>query len=330
MKDASIQVIHAVEKHPNADALSICSVLGFKCITKLDQYKVGDVICFIAPDSVLPDKPWAAFYRAKSSRVKAIKLRQVWSEGVIETLENVGYVYDGSLEVGQDISTAIGVTHYEPPLPQDLSAKGGLPFGIAKTDEERVEALNHPPYGEVVDILIKRDGQSASYYWYVDEEGVEHRGVLGRTMEYKPDTVNNYTQNQANHDIINRVSAFCRAHNLRGLCVRGESFGSGINRSKPNEDAKSPLSWEMYSVWLIDEHRYARKGHPLYFLTIADELRLPTVPILECDVVLTPELVAKYATGLEQINGKPFEGVVAQGAFGSCKILSKVYDSKKG
>ncbi len=148
-------------------------------------------------------------------------------------------------------------------------------------------------------------------------------------MEYKGEVVNNYTQNQANHDIINRVSSFCRAHGLRGLCVRGESFGSGINRSTPNHDAKGPLNWEMYSVWLIDGRRYARKGDPLYFLTVADELRLPTVPVLERDVVLTPELVAKYATSLEQINGKPFEGVVAQGAFGSCKILSKVYDSLK-
>jgi RNA ligase (TIGR02306 family) len=328
MKDASIQIVSAVDKHPNADSLDICSVLGFKCITKLGQYKVGDVICYIAPDSVLPEKEWSAFYRAKSSRVKAVKLRQIWSEGIIETLERVGYT--GPVEIGRDISADIGVSHYDPPLPQDLSAKGLLPFGIPKTDEERVEGLNHVPWGEIVDIGIKRDGQSASYYWYVDSDNIEHCGVLGRTMEYKSNSVNNYTQNQANYDIINKVSAFCRRRGLRGLCVRGESYGAGINRSTPNHDAKEPLRWAMYSTWLIDERQYARKGHDLYFLTIADELGLPIVPILERDVPLTPELVTKYATSIEQINGKPFEGVVAQGAFGSCKILSKSYDSKKG
>jgi RNA ligase (TIGR02306 family) len=328
MKDASIQVISAVERHPNADALSICSVLGFKCITKLDQYKVGDIICYIAPDAVLPDKEWAAFYRAKSSRTKAIKLRQVWSEGIIETLERVGYT--GPIEIGRDIGPDIGVTHYDPPLPQDLAAKGLLPFGIPKTDEERVEGLDQVPWGEKVDIFRKIDGQSASYYWYVDSDNVEHRGVLGRTLEFKTDAVNNYTQNQANHDIINKVSAFCRRHGLRGLCVRGESYGAGINKSSPNQDAKEPLSWAMFSVYLIDERRYARKGHPLYFLDIAGELGLPTVPLLDKDVEFTPALVAKYATEIETIDGKYFEGVVTQGAFGSCKIINKPYDAKKG
>lgn len=328
MKDASIQVIHAIEPHNNADSIEFACVLGFRAIVKKGQYQAGQTICFIAPDSVLPDAPWAAFYKAKSSRVRAIKLRGSWSEGVIETLENVGYT--GPIEVGLDISAAIGVTHYEPPVPQDLSAKGGLPFGIPKTDEERVEALDRIPYGEVVDIGLKIDGQSASYYWYVDEAGIEHRGVLGRTLAFKDEAINKYTQNQANHDIINKVSAFCRARGLRGLCVRGESHGSNIQAFAHNPHTKLPLDWAMYSVWLIDEHRYARKGHPLYFLTIADELRLPTVPIFERDVVLTAELVAKYAMGLEQINGKPFEGVVVQGAFGSCKVLSKLYDSKKG
>lgn len=327
MKDATIQVIKAIEPHPNADSIEFALVLGFRAIVKKGQYQAGDTICFVAPDSVLPDQPWATFYKAKNSRVRAIKLRGSFSEGIIETLANVGYT--GSIEIGRDISADIGVTHYEPPLPQDLSAKGSLPFGIPKTDEERIEALDRPPYGQVVDVLKKVDGQSASYYWYVDETGIEHRGILGRTMEYKPDTTNNYTQNQANHDVINRVSAFCRSRGLRGLCVRGESHGSGINRSAPNEDAKGHLNWAMFSVWLIDERRYARKGDPLYFLTIADELKLPTVPVLERDVELTPALVAKYAVEMETLDGKPFEGVVCQGAFGSCKILSKPYDAAK-
>lgn len=85
----------------------------------------------------------------------------------------------------------------------------------------------------------------------------------------------------------------------------------------------------MFSTWLIGEKRYARKGDPYYFLTIADELRLPTVPVLERDVVLTPELIKKYSEDLEEINGKLYEGVVIQWRGGSFKCISKKYDSLK-
>ena len=87
---ASIQRIYSVEKHPNADSLSICGILGYRCITKLDQYKVGDLVVFVEPDTVLPQVPWSVFYRSKSNRVKAVRLRGEWSEGIIESVTNVG------------------------------------------------------------------------------------------------------------------------------------------------------------------------------------------------------------------------------------------------
>jgi hypothetical protein len=56
---------------------------------------------------------------------------------------------------------------------------------------------------------------------------------------------------------------------------------------------------------------------------------LPTVPMLERDVILTPELIKQYAEDLEQINGQPFEGVVINHAGGSFKIINLAYDAKK-
>ena len=56
---------------------------------------------------------------------------------------------------------------------------------------------------------------------------------------------------------------------------------------------------------------------------------LPTVPLLERDVPLTRELIAKYTEGLTEVNGQPFEGVVINWASGSCKAINKHYDAKK-
>lgn len=324
---ASIQRIVSVEKHPNADLLSICTVLNYQCITKLDQYKPGELIAFIEPDTVLPQAPWSVFYRSKSNRVKAVRLRNVWSEGVIESLANIGYT--GPVEEGLDIAEAIGVTKYEAPMPQDLNAAGPYGFGIPKTDESRWNSVRDLPWGELVDVTLKVDGQSWSAiaaHGHVAEDGV--LAIGGRSFLYQRDTINNYTKNEQQYDVLNKLDAFCRAKGV-SLCIRGESYGAGINKSAPNMHAKQPLSLAFYSTWLIDERRYARKGDPFYIFDIAPQMGLPTVPVLEKDVPLTRELIKKYAEDLKEINGQPFEGVVLNWKNGSCKVLSKDYDSKK-
>jgi RNA ligase (TIGR02306 family) len=326
MKLASIEKVKEVIKHPNADALDILSVLGFKCIVKRDQFAVGDLVVFIQPDTVLPDKEWAAFYRAKSNRVKAIRLRQVWSEGIVESLSilpwGLALTDEGSkLGEGSEVSEYLGVTKYDPPLPQDLSAKGVLPFGIPKTDEERFNNIIEIPFGELVDVTLKVDGQSCSIYAHKAEDGSVVTGVVGRTLEYKPECANNYTRYHAKY--ANAVAMY------PGLCFRGESFGSGIQSGGHNPHSKQTPGILFYSVWDIAAHEYAHKGSAFYAYDFLPKLHLPTCPVLERDVVLTPELIAKYADGITEINGQPFEGVVIQHKNGSFKVLNKSYDSKK-
>ena len=96
-----------------------------------------------------------------------------------------------------------------------------------------------------------------------------------------------------------------------------------------NPHSKENEGWAMFSVYNIEKREYEKKGSEFYFLSIADELDLPTVQVVERDVVLTQELIDKYSTGITKLNGKPFEGVVVQHAGGSFKIINKDYDSKK-
>lgn len=324
---ATIQKILKVVPHNNADLLDIVTVKGYECIVKRGQWKVNDLCIFIEPDSQLPDAKWSEFYKSKSNRVRAIKLRNVWSFGIVESFENVGY--SGQIIEGLDISNQIGVTHWEAPQPQDLQAKGGLPFGICKTDEERFQSLDFIPYGELCDVTLKIDGQNINFYYKLDLETLERfRGVTGRTMEWKQDAENNYTRNEKKYDVLNKLEAFCIENNVN-LCIRGESFGVGIQKFAHNPHAKLPVDLAFFSTWLIDERRYATKGHPLYIFDLAPKLGLPTVPVIEKDVVLTMELIKKYEEGIKEIDGKPFEGVVINWKGGSFKIINKDYDSKK-
>lgn len=51
-----IVLIEKVEKHPDADALDVCTVLGdYPVITKRDEYKVGDAAGYLPIDTIVPD-----------------------------------------------------------------------------------------------------------------------------------------------------------------------------------------------------------------------------------------------------------------------------------
>jgi RNA ligase (TIGR02306 family) len=308
MKIASVEKLISVEPHPNADRLDLVKVLGYQCVTEKGLHSAGDLIIYIQPDSVLPeDAAWAEGYSKYSpGRIKAVKLRGEFSEGIIVKFEQVGLENSFGSE-GFDVAELLGIKHYEPPLPQDLSAKGLLPFGIPKTDEERWENITgRLPIGFPVDITLKIDGQSWSAYYNVD---TKEFGVLGRTMEYKEECNNRYTAQIERYDIKNKLIAYCEKYGV-SLCIRGESYGDGLQAHSFNPHAKEKAGLAIFSVYNIRTRKYERRNDEFYFIKVAAELGIPAVPVLERDVILTQEIIDKYSTGLKKIDGKPFEGVV--------------------
>jgi RNA ligase (TIGR02306 family) len=323
MKLASIEKVTKVFPHPNADKLEFVHVLGYDCIVPKDLHKENDLVILIQPDTVLPDAPWTAIYRKVSTkRVKAIRLRGEWSFGIVEKLS----LLPESLEIseGLEVSALLKITKYEPPVPVELSAKGPLPFGIPKTDEERYQNLLLEDFlGKHVDVTLKVDGQSFTAY-YMDGEF----GVCGRTLEYKLEHHNDYTAHIKRYDLENKLRSFCEKHGVN-IALRGESYGKGVQTSKTNPHSQLDKGLMFFGVWLMDERRHAYKGDRFYIHTIAEELGLPTVPMLEQNVPLTLDLIKKYDDGLEKLNGEMFEGVVLVGENFSFKVINKTYDSAK-
>ena len=326
MNLASIEIIKALRPHQNADRLEFATVLGYECIVPRGKFTPGQRVVLIQPDTVLPDQPWSQpYFKLCRSRVKALKLRGEWSFGIVEDLTTFPDLSsDASPEV---VARTLGITKYDPPVPQDLNAIGPLPLLIPKTDEERWQNLSSLPYGETVDVTLKIDGQSCSYYCS-RKEGEWRFGVLGRTLELRPDVVNAFTAHIARYDIESKLRGYCERHHV-SLCLRGESFGRGIQASKVNPHGRQSPGWAMFGVWLLDEHRAARKGDRFYFADIAAELDLPTVPVIESNVEFTPELLRRYDDGISECEGQPFEGVVINAATQSFKIINKHYDALK-
>lgn len=339
MKLASIEIVKEIKKHPNADSLEIAVVLGYECIVPLGEFEAGQAVILIQPDTVLPDAPWSEIFRKRSNRVKAMKLRGVWSFGIVLSVFDVT-AEDTDTEkikrwlipsnIGNDISAEIGVSKYEPPLPQDLSAAGYLPTGLPKTDEERYQNLiDGLPYGKAVDVTLKIDGSSATYYCFKNQDGQWDTGICSRSLKIKPDCENNYTRIEVKYNILEKLKKYCMDHDV-SLALRGEIYGQGIQAFDANPHAKSPLSFAAFSVYNMDKHKYEGPNESHYYEKVARAIGgIPVVPMIERQVLLTRDLIEKYAHGITKIEGNKFEGVVVKWDDGSFKIINLSYDERK-
>lgn len=117
--------IKSIEKHPNADRLSVAQVKGWYCIVGLNQYKQGDLVIFCPPDSVIPSKiidEYKLEYLKKDGRVRTVKLRGFISQGLILDIPE-----GKNWKEGYDVAKELGITKYEPPISHNLNLGGRTP-----------------------------------------------------------------------------------------------------------------------------------------------------------------------------------------------------------
>ena len=110
-----VRPILKIETHPNADRLDIATVQDWNCIVGRDQYKVGQLVIFVPPDSIIPASiidQYKLEYLKKNNRVGTIKLRKVISQGLILDIPK-----DKNWKEGQNVSEELGIVKYEPPEP---------------------------------------------------------------------------------------------------------------------------------------------------------------------------------------------------------------------
>lgn len=325
MKDATLETISNVRIHPHADRLEIAQILGFDCVVQKGLYKGGETIVFIRPDAVLPDADWAKDYKKHSpQRLRALKLMEVWSEGIIvpfEILPVEKVEVLQKLTIGADVSELLEVKHFDNSRVNPF-AKGVIPFNVPRTKEERVEDLEPAkiPYNQNVDISLKIDGESSSFYYDLNSKKF---GILTRREELKTkwDADNlfqkiliwiafkfqyfeRFLKVKSLHEEIaetlkikNKLITFCNTHNV-SIVIRGEL--TNFNKK---------LKWSMFSTYLIKERRYATKGDSFYYIDVARALELDICPLVETNVILTPEKIKHYSTDIKKLNNIPFEGV---------------------
>jgi len=185
---AHIERIDWIRPIPDADKICTYGILGWEVVDQVGKYKVGDLVCYIEIDSVLPDKPDFEFMRKYKFRVKTIKLKGQVSQGLIIPLTILKYYYQtlGIKSIiehcitGQDVTEILGITKYLSPSERDeltqeekkiateknrfkkfmmryswfrrlfltRKQKHRFPYWVSKTDEIRIQSLHWDEFYE--------------------------------------------------------------------------------------------------------------------------------------------------------------------------------------
>lgn len=226
MNEATIQIIKSVERVPDSDNLDVVKVLGWNVVVRRNEFKVGDFCVYVQIDSILPERPEFEFMRAKHFRVKTARLRGCLSQGICFPISITDKYFAKHVNVeGEDVSDALGIVHYEKPIPIQMQGmiRCGLPYGIPKTDEERIEnceKIIDEIQGEDVYVTTKLDGTSATYAM---KDGDFH--VCSRNNSYKDDVQNIYWRIAKKYNLMEKLSGM-------NIAIQGEIVGPNIQGNK--------------------------------------------------------------------------------------------------
>jgi RNA ligase (TIGR02306 family) len=233
----------------NADLIELCKIDGWQCVTQKGNFQVGDQAIYVGIDSVIPDDD--RFGDLKDLRIKTKKLRGCLSQGVLFPLNIINNlkILDPNLI---DLSELLGITHYEKPIPAEMSglAKGNFPNFIPKTDKPRIQ--NHMKLfeefpDEPLYVTIKEDGTSFTCYI---KDG--QFGVCSRNLELKPpeegNESNTYWKLAKEYDLENKMKQY-----KFDFALQGEMLGPKIcgNKAKYEENLI-----KFFNAYNISEQRY--------------------------------------------------------------------------
>lgn len=116
-KLASIQKILKIEPIEGANNIELATILGWECIVKIGEFKVGDLCIYFEIDSRVPDHPIFEYMRPRKFHVKTIRmLKKVYSQGMALPF-NILANFDSNYHLNfykedDDVTNIIGVTLY--------------------------------------------------------------------------------------------------------------------------------------------------------------------------------------------------------------------------
>lgn len=319
-KVVSIERIHSISVHRNADKLLCAKILEWPVVIKKDDgFKDGDLVVFVSIDTVVDStNPFFAFMEKQKFRTWNARFRGEPSSGLVCPLSLVldkGLKAEECVE-GLEVSELLNCKHYEKPLDIRLSgqARGNFPTNIISITDEK----NLLSYPRVVDefkglscyITVKQDGSSCTII-----RNNEDKQVCSRRLSLKEGESAFWTIAKK-YDILNQLD------NMNfNLALQGEICGPKMNGNKLE---LPELDFFLFNVMELNTREYAGLAG---VEEAARMLNIKTVPILlrfRWDDTWNIERLREIANNITYPNGKPGEGIVIR------PVLSRYSETLKG
>jgi RNA ligase (TIGR02306 family) len=260
-------VHYTLEKHPNADTLSIAKIVGkdWQCVVKTSDFPVV-LTCGIGvyiPIDAIADKDHPLLGFLEGKKVKTVKLRNVISQGVLLPYVKVSqylgqdpfktYVVP---EEGTDMSEVLKIRKWQPPANNSLGNCDNQeePDGFFHyTDIENWKNFpNVINEGDEVVVTEKIHGTNCRYglldgKFYI---GTHHRCLRtenytnskGELIEIKP-TVWHKVAEQIN--IRKALDQICADTGAKDVIIYGEIFGKGVQDLRYGQESYNFVVFDM-------------------------------------------------------------------------------------
>ena len=317
-KMASLRKIEKLTPIPDADAIEVARVGGWNVVVKKGEYSPGDLCVYLEIDSWVPHAiaPFLSggkvpkdYEGITGARLRTVKLRGALSQGLVLPVSVLPS--ESQLAEGDDVSDILGVIKWEPPV--DVSLRGvqrstgvpggGFPYGIPKTDLERIQNVSRLPVGELFEVTVKLDGSSCTLLHDIDGQV----RVFSRNIEL--DRTSPLNASNAFVRISNELEE-CVKSMPTGYALRGELMGPGI---QGNREGFRDIKFFAFDVWdSLGENPGYLKPDDAKSMFWAHNI--PSVPLLHERFKIEPhhdrEFFLQWAEKVHSINHVVAEGLV--------------------
>jgi RNA ligase (TIGR02306 family) len=286
-KMATVRRIDNINPIPNADAIEVATVGGWRVVVKRGEFQTGDLAVYceidsfipttIAPFLTKPDHNPKTFEGIEGERLRTVRLRGQLSQGLLLSYAVLPFGSQGVLSEGDEVSELLGIVKWEAPVPAQLAgeARGMFPSFVRKTDQERVQNLSteFPEWvGDVNDresqlsweVTEKLDGSSMTVYVNQDDSG-----VCSRNLNLLESESNTYWRIARSKSLIEKIQS-----TGRNIALQGELIGEGI---QGNPYKILGQDFYLFDIYDIDAGEYML---PRDRQQLARDLDIQCVPVI--------------------------------------------------
>lgn len=277
--------IGEIKKHENADTLSITRVDDYPVIIRTGTFKPGDRAVYVPVDSIVPTTDERFAFLKDKRKIKAIRLRGVFSMGLLVDADN-------DMQVGDIVAERMGIVKYEPPLPKVF-------LGGSKPDNQEKDPGFLPVYTDI-EGLRKFPDVLEPGEWVVLTEKIH--GANGRWLFkdgrlwvgshkciWKEDEGNIWWKIARKYNLEEKLSEY------PDIVIYGEVYGKVQNLRYGLAD---DIDLVLFDAMAVDERKYFDYS---LFADFAFQIDVPIVPLLST-CRWDKEFLSAYSNGKTTLN----------------------------